>query len=146
MDFNIVDKYITVELAAAILCWGLIAFAAFCLIYIFYLYFRSNKREKEIFQKVEDKIDEMNVMELQCYRDEVKEKNFRWLYISYDIADRVDYFMKKNHLLDEEMAELLESDIQYVQELKKGGKDLTLSEMSKLSKVMGYQYLRLLDI
>ena len=145
MDFNLED-YFTADIAIGIFCWGIFAIALFCLIYIFYLYFRSNKREKEIFQKVEDKIDEMNVMKLQCYRDEVKEKNFRWLYLSYTIAYRIECFMKDKHLSDDGMAELLESDVQYVQELKKGGKDLTLSEMSKLSKVMGYQYLKLLDI
>ena len=144
MDFNLED-YFTADIAIGIFCWGIFAIALFCLGSLIYSYIKACKREKGITLKVDDKIHEI-VVNQDAPRDEVRKANFRWLYISYDIADRVDGFMKKNHLLDEEMAKKLGTDVQYVQELKKGGKDLTLSEMSKLSKVMGHQYLRLLDI
>lgn len=144
MDFKLED-YFTADIAIGIFCWGIFAIALFCLGSLIYSYIRACKREKGITQKVDDKIHEI-VVNQDAPRDEVRKANFHWLYISYDIADRVDDFMKKNHLIDEEMANKLGTDVQYVQELKKGGMDLTLSEMSKLSKVMGHQYLRLLDI
>lgn len=144
MDFNLED-YFTADIAIGIFCWGIFAIALFCLGSLIYSYIKACKREKGITQKVDDKIHEI-VVNQDAPRDEVRKANFRWLYISYDIADRVDDFMKKNHLIDEEMAKKLGTDVQYVVDLKKGGMNLTLSELVKLSHVMGHEYLRVLDL
>ena len=141
MDFNLED-YFTADIAIGIFCWGIFAIALFCLGSLIYSYIKACKREKGITQKVDDKIHEI-VVNQDAPRDEVRKANFRWLYISYDIADRVDDFMKKNHLLDEEMAKKLGTDVQYVVGLKKGGMNLTLSELVKLSRV--FKSFRLVD-
>lgn len=149
MKEDILEKYFTADIALNIVGWGFILIAAYCLVWIFIAWYKAYKREAELETIAKLKISNMaydsNIRENDSIK-EFEEKNYGWVLISYDIADRVNDYMNDNHLSSNRMAKLLGESEQYVDELLKGGKNLTIKEVLNLQKVMGYRYLRLISV
>ena len=147
MEEDILEKYFTADIAFNIVVWGFILIAAFYLVHIFVSWYKAFKSEEALEIAAKLKVSNM-AYDSKVHDDDITEfvnKNYGWVLISYDIADRVNDYMNDNHISSNGMSKLLGESEQYVDELLEGGKNLTIKEVLNLQKVMGYKYLRLIQ-